>query len=126
MGAVNGSGLVERNSYPNRNKTVQIDTLELTGKNMSVNLFETNHLVQLNIYESIFSNYITGNISILDNSGMFEKMPVCGDEILQVSFKPAAEFPGPNLTKTFRVFKCSDVTTASFPRRYASASLKRS
>lgn len=101
----------ERNSYPNRQKTIQIDKFLLTGKNVSVDLHTSHHLVTCNIYESVYSNFITGEVTIIDNSGLFELMPIVGDEKLEISFKTSPEYPGDNYTKTFRVVKCKDLET---------------
>lgn len=100
----------EKNSYT-RNRTVQIEQMLLSGKNLEVDLFTSNHLVLLNIYENMYSNFITGEVTIVDNSGMFALMPIVGDETLTVSFKPSIEFPGPLYTKTFRVIGCKDLAT---------------
>jgi hypothetical protein len=102
---------VERNSYPNRQFTIQIDKIELIGKTATVDLYGTSHLVSCNIYESMYSNFTTGEITLIDNSGLFEGLPICGDEKLVISYKTSPEYPGDNYTKTFRVVKAKDLKT---------------
>ena len=101
---------VERNSYT-RNKSVQLEQVLLSGKNVEVDLFKTQHFILMNIYEDIYSNFISGEVTIADISGMFALMPIVGDETLTVSFKPDDAYPGPLYKKTFRVIKCKDLAT---------------
>ena len=43
-------------------------------------------LTELNIFEDLFSNVLKGSLTMLDNSGLAEMIPLIGDEILQLSF----------------------------------------
>ena len=36
------------------------------------------HLVELNIYENLFSNHITGNITLTDGYNIPQKLPIIG------------------------------------------------
>ena len=38
--------------------------------------------LEINIYESIFSNSLTGNISVADTNNLLELLPLVGDEEL--------------------------------------------
>ena len=38
--------------------------------------------LEINIYESIFNNSLTGNISIADTNNLIELLPLIGDEEL--------------------------------------------
>ena len=89
--------------YPGRDTSVSITDLTLTTRGGKLKVFEQNALVQFNIYEDIFQNCTTGNISVIDANGWFEEFPICGDETLTVSFKTSEEYPGSYYTKAFTV-----------------------
>ena len=43
-------------------------------------------MTELNIFEDLFSNVLKGSLTMLDNSGLAEMIPLIGDETLQLSF----------------------------------------
>jgi hypothetical protein len=106
----------EQRVYGGRQRSIQIDDMTLTGRNGTLRLFEDNALMHMNIFEDIFSNFTTGNVMIVDNGGFFEKFPICGDEKISLSFKPAAEYPGPSYNKNFEVYKADEFTTVNGSR----------
>lgn len=84
---------------------VRIDELKLlTSKNIIVDLRD--FLIELNIYEDIFSNYLRGNLILSDSRNLIENAPIIGEEYLHVKVST----PGSNssIQKTFRVFKLTD------------------
>lgn len=107
---------LDTNNYDNRVKTVQIDELILVHRSGTFDIYNSNALVEMNIYEDMYSMGLTGSITILDNGGYFEDFPICGDEELLVRFKPAEEFPGPFFDKKFVVYKCEPFTTVKGSR----------
>ena len=45
------------------------------------------HLVELNIYENLFSNHITGNITLTDGYNIPQKLPIIGEETIECKMK---------------------------------------
>ena len=43
-------------------------------------------LIGLNIYEDLFSNVLKGDLTMIDNQGLAEAIPLIGDETLILSF----------------------------------------
>jgi len=84
---------------------VIIDQLVLiTSTNVVINLVD--FLVELNIYEDMFSNYLRGSIVLSDSRNLIEKGPVIGEEFISITIKTPT-FPD-SIKKTFRVYKVSD------------------
>jgi len=88
---------------------VSIEELQLvspTGKS----IFLLDYLVELNLYESIFSNVMTGEIILSDSANLIKYFPIIGEEYLSVKLKT----PGFNneknviIEKVFRVFSVED------------------
>jgi len=63
-------------------------------------------LVELNIYEDMFSGCMHGNMVLSDSRNLIEKAPLIGEEFLLV--KVTSPTFTESITKTFRVFKVSD------------------
>lgn len=91
-------------------------------------------LIVCNIFEDMFSPVLTGNISILDNIGLFDKLPICGQE--KIIFKISTwGYASSNLVnylhRTFDIVKITDVDqvndyTKSFTLHFASPELRKS
>ena len=63
-------------------------------------------VVELNYYEDIYANAVTGNMLINDSSQFIEKLEFNGNEFLILKFdKPGLKEP---IEKTFRIFSVSD------------------
>jgi len=62
------------------------------------------------IYESIFKQYVTGNMTIVDSAGMLEGYPICGDEYIIISFKSSDFNSTKPYTKVFKIFKVDELT----------------
>ena len=43
-------------------------------------------LIQLNVYEDLFSNILKGQVTFVDTQGLAEAIPLIGDETLILSF----------------------------------------
>lgn len=102
----------EERVYQGRQRSVQVDSVLLSTRGGSWELFNESALVSLIIYEDMFQNFMSGNVTIMDTGGVFEDAPICGDEMLSVSFKTAPEYPNDSFTKEFWIYKCSELTTA--------------
>lgn len=71
-------------------------------------------MLELNIYEDIFSNYITGTITIKDSVDLINYMPLIGEERLQITYKTTGLSDGAGLVDNmFYVYKISDRTLVS-------------
>ena len=53
---------------------------------------------ELNLYEDIFSNFLKGNITIVDNTGLMETLPIIGEEFLEIEMETPGSSPAGNLT----------------------------
>lgn len=80
--------------------------LLISTNNTSFDL--TEFLIELNIYEDMFSSYLKGNIVISDSLNLIEKAPLIGEELLLVRVKTPTFSGADVIQKTFKVFKISD------------------
>ena len=86
---------------------IRIDQLTLIGSNnVIVDLNE--FLVELNIYEDIFSNYLHGNIVLTDSRNLIEKLNLHCEELLIVKLRTPTFDDTSVIQKTFRTYKISD------------------
>lgn len=106
--------------------SVQIEELKLyTAKEIIIDL--TEFLVELNIYEDMFSSHLCGNIVLSDSRNLLEHGPIIGEEFLNVTVRTPT-FPEA-IKKTFRVFKVDnrqivrDNNTQMFTLHFASIEL---
>ena len=60
---------------------------------------------QLNIYESIFSNTLSGNITLVDAIGLIEGMPIIGEETISIKLSRLENII---IDGTFKVYKISN------------------
>lgn len=83
----------------------QIDNLTIiSASGGKIDLREV--MRELNIFEDIFSNTMTGNLFINDTQDLINLLPIIGGEYLNVTFvKPSTPW---KLTKTFRVYSITD------------------
>lgn len=109
--------------------SVNIKELKLISSNDVV--VELNEfLVELNLYEDIFSSHMYGDILLSDSRNLIDKLPIIGEEYLNVEFfTPSFEDQNQVIKKTFRVFKLSgrqvirDNNTQLFVLHFASIEL---
>ncbi len=62
---------------------------------------------QIEIRENIFSPYVDGYITITDSVGLYERMPIIGEEFLHITFKTNGATSEDEIDKIFRVVKVS-------------------
>ena len=70
------------------------------------------YLVELNIYESIYSQVMTGSITLTDSKNLIRDFPLIGEEILFVDFRTPTFDADSNFSKLFRVYSITDLTYA--------------
>lgn len=59
--------------------------------------------IELNIYESIFSSFITGDLVISDSLNLVSKLPLVGEELITVSFNIPSFPENYSITRTFKI-----------------------
>lgn len=105
---------------------VRIEQLKLINSaDQVIDLSE--FLVELNLYEDIFSNYLRGTIVLTDSRNLIDKFNIHGEEFINIRLRT------PSFTeiiqKTFRVFKISDreivrdTSTQNFTLHFVSVEL---
>jgi hypothetical protein len=65
-------------------------------------------VVELNIYEDIFSNYLQGTIVLTDSRNIIDKFNIHGEEFLNVKLRTPSFSDADVIQKTFRVYKLTD------------------
>jgi len=86
---------------------VRIEELKLiTSSNEVINL--TEFLVELNIFEDIFTNYMYGTIVLTDSRNLIDKFNIHGEEILNIKLRTPSFSETDVIKKSFRVFRLSD------------------
>lgn len=68
----------------------------------------TEFVVELNIFEDIFSNYLQGSIMLTDSRNLIDKLNIHGEEFLNVKLRTPSFPDSAIIQKTFRVYKVSD------------------
>jgi len=83
---------------------IEISSL-VTKKKLDIyNLF-----TEVNIYENIFTNTISGTVTVSDSFDMIANVPFVGEEILHIVYKtPSMDDTDSLIEKTFRIYKISD------------------
>lgn len=72
------------------------------------------HLEQISIFESIFDNTISGSVTLMDNLGLIEFVPIVGVEIVWIGF---SVLDGQDEEHKFeRGFRVTRVRDVSYPR----------
>jgi len=77
-----------------------------TGKILKVE----DESIGLNIYESVYSNAISGTLTMQDNQSLIEILPLIGEEKLQLSFSTNKSLGYKTFSRVFDIYKISDVT----------------
>ena len=88
---------------------VRIEQLKLINA-MEEIIDLTEFVVELNIYEDIFKNYLHGTIVLTDSRNIIDKFNIHGEEFLNVKLRTPSFPDSAVIQKTFRVFKLSDRT----------------
>jgi hypothetical protein len=92
-------------AYPGQ---VSIGYIKLiSSQGIVVDLFD--YLVELNLFEDIFSNFLNGQIMLSDSRNLISKLPIIGNEYL--AFRIETPTLGVPIEKIFRVYSISDINT---------------
>jgi hypothetical protein len=74
----------------------------------------TAYVQKIDIYENIFDNTISGSVTLLENIGLIEYIPIVGVESVMVAFSVEnSSGEAKTFTRAFRVSKVSDI---AYPR----------
>ena len=84
---------------------VIIESLKLLNINNVITDLDE-FLIEINLYEDIFSNFIRGEIALSDSRNLIENLQLMGEEYLILKFRTPT-FPDA-IEKTFRVFSITD------------------
>ncbi len=66
---------------------VSIEKVELTSVVTETIVDISKIMLEMNIYEDLFSNYITGTITVMDSLDLIQYVPLLGEEKLQITYK---------------------------------------
>lgn len=75
-----------------------------TGRTIDI----THLMEELNLYDSIFSSSITGNIVLRDSIGLLYQLPVVGNESISIELVKSGTNNQVKFKKVFRVYKVTD------------------
>ena len=85
---------------------VMLDKIEI--ESITGELFDISGImIELNIYEDIFSNGITGDVAVIDAVNLFNVVPIIGQEVIRIKFKTPVIDPDPMRELTFHIYKAS-------------------
>ena len=88
---------------------VRIEQLKLINSSDEV-IDLSEFVVELNLYEDLFKNYLHGTLAITDSRNLIDKYNIHGEEFLNVKLRTPSFPDSEIIEKTFRVFKLSDRT----------------
>ena len=91
-------------------KNAEIGNILLTnfeGKQLDI----TNLTLEFGIYEDMFSQFLSGYIILDDTNGILERMPIIGEEFIEIPFKTAGERK--YLKYNFATYKIENVASSS-------------
>jgi hypothetical protein len=91
---------------------VDVQKVELTSV-VNENIVDLSKIMlEMNLYEDLFSNYLTGTITISDSLDLINYMPLVGEEKLQITYKtPGIDDSIGLVDNTFYVTKITDRIT---------------
>ena len=104
-------------------KTVEI--MSVNGDILDIKSF----VVELNIYEDIFSSHLYGDVLLTDSRNLIDDLNIHGEEFINVKLRTPSFDDKDTIEKTFRVFKISnreivrDSNTQNFILHFVSAEL---
>lgn len=86
---------------------VRIEQLKLINSSDEV-IDLSEFVVEINIFEDLFKNYLHGNIVLTDSRNLIDKYNLHGEEFLNVKLRTPSFPDSQVIEKTFRVFKLTD------------------
>jgi len=78
----------------------QLLIFSLNGNYISV----LDYLVEIQLYESIFSNVLTGELLLSDSRNLIKQLPIVGEELLILKARTPSLDNKYNISKTFRIY----------------------
>ena len=87
---------------------VQIDNLVLVSFNKGTYVSLTDYLVEINLYESIFENSISGEIILADSRNLIQELGIIREEYLSVSFRTTTLSKEKSISKMFKIYALND------------------
>lgn len=86
---------------------------ELQSISLSVPTFGSpvdmkSYMVELNLYEDIFGDSISGSLLVSDALGLLPNFKLNGTEFITVALRKNSQDGGKNINRTFRIYKISD------------------
>lgn len=66
------------------------------------------YMVELNVYEDIFGDSVTGSVIISDGLGLLADLQMNGTEFIRVEFRKNTQDDVGSIKRTFRIYKVSD------------------
>lgn len=92
--------------------SVQINDIILASLDNAKYVNLTDYLIELNIYESIFTPVISGTITLTDSRNLIREFPLIGEEILFINVKTPLISDEMGIYKAFRIYSINDKTYA--------------
>jgi hypothetical protein len=86
---------------------VRIEQLKLINASDEV-IDLSEFIVELNLYEDLFKNYLHGNLVLTDSRNIIDKYNIHGEEFLNIKLRTPSFTDTQVIEKTFRVFKLTD------------------
>jgi hypothetical protein len=90
--------------------TIQSDALKTYGFDILP------YVLQIDLYESIFDNTISGTIEILENIGLSEYLPIVGVEVVAIIFEIDDPSSDTKTRRFVRAFRVVGLINQSYPR----------
>ena len=88
---------------------VEVNKVELTSVATGKVVDISKIMLEMNIYEDLFSNYITGTITVSDSNDLINYFPLVGEERLDISYKtPGLDDKFGLVENIFYVYKITD------------------
>lgn len=92
-------------SYPGQVSIHYLKLISSQGTVVDLN----DYLIELNLFEDIFANFLHGQIMLSDSRNLIAKLPIIGNEYL--AFKVETPTLGVPIEKIFRVYSVTDIKT---------------
>jgi hypothetical protein len=108
---LNGDRLQTAHTVPKYAGHVKINHFSIISpNNFPGGIVDLTHMfTRCEITENIFSPYVSGYIDIGDAIGLFERIPIIGEEVLHISFQSVgADIPEDKIDRYFRVVKVTN------------------
>lgn len=77
----------------------------LSSENLSTDIL--NLIIEMNIYQDIYSGVVTGDALVLDNMDLIYDLKMCGNEYFAIQYCQLLD-PESTIEKVFRIYKISD------------------